>query len=247
MRREGLRGPEPVAALAADPGGVAEHYPGRHAAEELEDVAEPLADALGVLAGEQLRDGGVGARGPALPGAGPGLAGGPAEVEEAPGGGGDLGAHALDEPAHGPVGRLAAALVAEPLVDALGAVPLLVPAPGVLLEPPPHHGLVGVDAALPPGLGAGRGRGQVGLGQVLADRGLGAPGGPGDLGHAVAPPPHLPHLLDFVHLYGHPFWPFSSGSGPGDARPLLGAGRPTPRQEKISCPNSQKKVDHTQA
>ena len=53
---EERRGPHLGADPAADLGGVVEHGPQRHAPEELEDVAEPLADALRGLAPEDLRE-----------------------------------------------------------------------------------------------------------------------------------------------------------------------------------------------
>lgn len=65
MRREAAEQPggdDLRTDLPADLGGVVEHGPQRHAPEELEDVAEPLADALGGLAPEHLREADVGVR-----------------------------------------------------------------------------------------------------------------------------------------------------------------------------------------
>ena len=59
---EELRGPDLGSDPAADLGGVVEDGPQRHAPEELEDVAQPLADALGRLAPEDLREPDVGVR-----------------------------------------------------------------------------------------------------------------------------------------------------------------------------------------
>ena len=53
--REHLGGPYGRAGLPADAGGVVEHYARWDAAAVLEYVAQALADALGVLAGEHLR------------------------------------------------------------------------------------------------------------------------------------------------------------------------------------------------
>ena len=59
---EELRLGDLAADLAAGPRGVVEHDPVRHAAHVLEHVLEPLADALGGLAGEQLAEPHVGER-----------------------------------------------------------------------------------------------------------------------------------------------------------------------------------------
>ena len=65
MRREApeeLREPDLAPDAPADLGGVVEDGPPRHAAGELEHVAEPLADALGRLAPEHLGGPHVGVR-----------------------------------------------------------------------------------------------------------------------------------------------------------------------------------------
>jgi hypothetical protein len=167
---EGLRRPDLAPDAPADLGGVVEDRPPRHAARELEDVAEPLADALGRLAPEDLGEPHVGVRegdGQALaPGedathpevrlaeAGLHLAGQPAQGQEALGVpavalAGHLLAPAPDVALHGGVGPLVAELVAEPHVHPHGRVALLAPVPAVVVEPGVYRRLVGREQPAP--------------------------------------------------------------------------------------------------
>lgn len=159
MRREAaeqLGGDDLRTDLPADLGGVVEHGPQRHAPEELKDVAEPLADALGGLAPEHLREADVGVRErhreevPALHDAAHAEAGLP-EVDLALPGqpveqqkplrlarvrlGGQLLAPPLHVPLHSGAGALEAALGDQAVVDLLCGVALLEPAAPVLQEP----------------------------------------------------------------------------------------------------------------
>lgn len=61
-RLERLRYPDPAAHAAPDARGVVEHDARGRASDELEHVAQALADAFGVLAAEQLREPHVGER-----------------------------------------------------------------------------------------------------------------------------------------------------------------------------------------
>ena len=164
-RREQLRGPDLVADPAAHTGGVVEHDAGRHAADVAEHGHEPLAHALGCLAGEDLREADVGEREVAdqvvhalldahdpevgLAEVDLHLAGAPFEVQV-------LVALVLvgllvrlDVALHGAVRPVEPALAHEALVDPLGGVPLLVPVPAVLLQPRVDRRLVGVELRRP--------------------------------------------------------------------------------------------------
>lgn len=153
---EQLGGDDLRADPPADLGGVVEHGSQRHPSQELEHVPEPLADALGGLAPEHLRQPDVGVRerhheevaaprdaaraGVRLPEVDLALAGQPVEQQEPPlPAGVELGRQLLPPPPHVPLhggaGALEAPLLDEPVVDPPGRVALLVPAAPVLQEP----------------------------------------------------------------------------------------------------------------
>ena len=141
--REHLGGPYGRAGLPADAGGVVEHYARWDAAAVLEYVAQALADALGVLAGEHLRQADVRVREgddevqhPPSHAAdveigfaevGLGLAGGPYQIEKRLLGFPALCLEAGDVVADGGLACPAAALVPEAGVYARGSVALLAP------------------------------------------------------------------------------------------------------------------------
>ena len=139
-----------------DLGGVVEDGAQGHAAQELEHVSQPLADALGRLVPEHLSKPDVGVRErdheevaardhPSHAEVGLAevhlaLAGRPVEQQEPLRLPGielscDLGAPAPHVPAHRRVRTREALLLDEPVVDPLGCVPLLVPAAPVLGKP----------------------------------------------------------------------------------------------------------------
>lgn len=147
---EHVGGVERVGGLAADAGGVVEHEAQRHAPEILEHVLQALADAFGVLTGEQLRQSHVRIRErddhEILPPAHAhdvkvglaeinlGLAGMPRQREEL---GFLLAALALDLRHVMPDGRfarLASVLVTQPLVNLPAGVALLASIARVLFE-----------------------------------------------------------------------------------------------------------------
>ena len=189
VRREAAeepRGPRLPADASADLGGVVEDRPPRHAANELEHVAEPLADALGRLAPEDLGEAHVGVRegdGQALaPGGHPAdpevrlaevdldLAGQPSQRQEPLGVpavalAGHLLPAAPGVALHGGVAARVALLVAEPHVDPRGRVAPLAPAPAVVAGPGVDRLLVGREQ---PALGLVPPRGSGDRSSILA-------------------------------------------------------------------------------
>ena len=223
VRREAaeeLRGPHLPADASADLGGVVEDRPPRHAADELEDVAEPLADALGRLAPEDLGEAHVGVRegdGQVLaPGGHPAdpevrlaevdldLAGQPSQRQEPLGVpavalAGHLLPTALDVALHGGVAARVALLVAKPRVDPRRRVALLAPVPAVVVEPGVDRLLVGREQLalrLAPPRGLGR---QVLHPGVLPGRRLRHADRPRDRGDWLAAPGPLAYILHLVH------------------------------------------------
>ena len=205
----------------ADLGCVVEDGAHRHAAEELEHVPEPLADALGGLAPEDLGEPDVGVRERdreevaagddaahaevRLPEVDLALAREPVEQEEplrlaGVELGGELLAPALDVPLDGRVGALEAFLPDEAVVDPLRGVALLEPAAPVLQQPRVDQLREGLEQRRL-GRPADRRRplGEVRLPQVLPHRGLGDPGVPGDRGDGRPVPPELSDIVDLVH------------------------------------------------
>ena len=204
-----------------DLGGVVEHGAQRHPSQELEHVAQPLADALGGLAPEDLGEPDVGVRERDHEEVPPrdhaahaevrlaevhlALAGQPVEQEEPLRlAGVELGrellAPALDVPLDGRVGAPEALLPDEAVVDPLGGVALLEPAAPVLQEPRVDQPGEGLEQRRP-GRPADR-RGplrEVRLLQVLPHRRLGDPGVPGDRGDRRPVPAQPSDIVDLVH------------------------------------------------
>lgn len=163
-RLERLGGANLVADLAPDARGVVEHDLDGHSAEVLEYVAQGLADALGVLAGEHLDQAHVGEGERENEEVEPGanavqveigfpevrlrLAGRPGQVEMAIGPPGALELRALHvalDRAEGDVGR---AFADEPVVNALRRVAPLMEVARVVVQPLVDDGLVGVDLGM---------------------------------------------------------------------------------------------------
>ena len=213
-RREHLRRPHGVADPAADARGVVEHDALGHAGHVLEDVAQRLAHALGVLAGEDLRHPHVGVReghdeeahAPAdaahveigLAEVGLRIAWRPVEVEVL------LALRAPLEPeaphvvAHRRLADVGPGLVAQAHPDAVGGVALLAPVALVLVEPALYERAVAVERAGP----APRGRGplrQVLRRQVLVDGVARHLELPGYLGDGIAVHPQLEYRIGFGH------------------------------------------------
>ena len=221
-RSEQLRRPEPVRHLPADAGRVVEHDACRHAADELEGVLEALADALGVLPPEHLREPDVGERerDDKVEQAGPhavqvevglaevclGLAGGPHERQERRGRRHALLADPCDVMADGRFRRLATVLVAQALVDPLRRVPLLAPAARVLLEVALDDRAVLVHDRLRRLLHRHREREVVSL-QVLVDRVARDAHLAADPGDRLALLLELSYSLDLGHADRHPLRP----------------------------------------
>ena len=203
-----------------DLGGVVEDRPPGHAADELEDVAEPLADALGRLAPEDLGEPDVGVREGDRQVLAPGdhaadpevrlaevdldLAGQPSQRQEPLGVpavalAGHLLAAALDVALHGGAAARIALLIAKPHVDPRRRVALLAPVPAVVVEPGVDRLLVRrEDLAL--GLAPPRGLGrQVLHPDVLPDRRLRRADRPRNRGDRLAAPCPLAYILYLVH------------------------------------------------
>lgn len=216
---EELRLGDLAADLAAGPRGVVEHDPVRHAAHVLEHVLEPLADALGGLAGEQLAEPHVGEReaqreevhAHALAAVDdvdvaevrPRLARRPHELDARLLRRPHLGLALADVLLHGPVPARIGCLVEQPLVDPLGAVALLAPDASVVLEDRVDEGLVRVEDRPAPGL-HGHLRREVVRRQVLADRRQRDPCPPLYLRVRVPLAAHVAYTLDRWHV-DHPF------------------------------------------
>ena len=224
MRREaseGPRGPGLAPDAPAHLGGVVEDRPPRHAAGELEDVAGPLADALGGLAPKGLGEPNVGVRegdgqvlAPGDHAADPGvrlaevdldLAWQPAQRQEALGVPaiaipGHLLAPAPDVALHGGVGAAVAEPVPEPRVRPHGRVAPPAPVPAVVVEPGVDRPLVGGERLalrLPPPRGLGR---EVIHPGVLPRRRLRHADCPGDRCDWLATPCPSAYILYLVHV-----------------------------------------------
>ena len=217
---EELRCPHLPADAPADLGGVVEDRPPGRAADELEDVAEPLADALGRLAPEDPGEPDVGVRegdrqvlAPGDHAAGPevrlaevdlDLAGQPSRRQESLGVpavalAGRLLAAAPDVALHGGVAARVALLVAKTHVDPRRRVALLAPVPAVVVEPGVDRLLVwreGLALVLAAPRGLGR---QVLHPGVLPDRRLRRADRPRNRGDRLAAPCPLAYILYLVH------------------------------------------------
>ena len=204
----------------ADLRGIVEHRPGRHASHELEHVPEPLADALGGLSPEHLRepDAGVGegdgqvlsprddAPHPEVRLAEVDLAfaGKPAELQIALRVAtaallGHLLAPLLHIALHGGIGASVAVLLPQPVIHLRGGVVLLAPAAHVAIEPGVYLPGIGREQ-----LALGRPllrhlRRQVLHPQILPDGRLRYPGLPRDRGDALASPVPSSYTLNLVH------------------------------------------------
>lgn len=217
---EELRCPRLPADAPADLGGVVEDRPPGHAADELEGVAGPLADALGRLAPEDLGEPDVGVRGGDRRVLAPGghaadpevrlaevdldLTGQPSQCQEPLGVpavalAGHLLAAAPDVAPHGGVAARVAPLVARPHVDPRRRVALLAPVSAVVVEPGVDRPLVWrEDLAL--GLAPPRGLGrQVPHPGTLPDRRLRRADRPRNRRDWLAAPCPLAHILYLVH------------------------------------------------
>ena len=216
---EELRLGDLAADLAAGPRGVVEHDPVRHAAHVLEHVLEPLADALGGLAGEQPAEAHVGegeaqreeVHAHALAAVDDvdvaevrlRLARRPYELDERRLRRLHLGLALADVLLHDPVPARVRRLVEQPLVDSLGAMALLAPDVQVALEDRVDEGLVRVEYGAAPRL-RGHLRREVVHGQVLADRRLRDPRPPLYLRVREPLAAHVAYTLDRRHV-DHPF------------------------------------------
>lgn len=212
--REHLGGADGVADAAAHAGSVVEQDAPGHARHVLEYVAQRLAHALGVLAGEHLGDAHVRigerhdeeahARAHAadvevgLAEVRLRVARLPFEVEVLLAARAALELDAPDVVAHGRLGDVGAGLVAQAGPDAAGGVALLAPVALVLVEPTLDERPVAVEhAAL--GARGGRPLREVVHREVLVD---GVPGNlelPGYLGDRVALHPELAYRICLGH------------------------------------------------
>ena len=213
-RGEGLGGPDLVADPAADAGGVVEDDPGGDAAHVFEDLLERLAHALGVLGGEDLGEPHVGEREgeheeahPApcaddgevgLPEVGLRLAGAPHQVEVGFGDASPLGLEVVDVMPDGGLAAGDAVLVAKALPDAARGVPLLAPAPLVLVEVPLDDRPVRVEHLLP-GLLHRHLRRKVGGGQLRVHGVARDADFPRDLGDGLAAFAQLAYRIGLRH------------------------------------------------
>ncbi len=227
-RLEAVVGPHPREQLglghlrpapAPGSGRVVEDDPRGHAADVLEDVAQPLADALAGLAGEQLAEGHV-REGEAQheqvhPDGRPGdldvdvaeiglrLAGAPDELHVLGAAGRDLGPAPAHVVLHSPVAALVGRLLHEPLVYPPRAVALLAPDARVVVEDRVDEGLVGVEDRWPRLRLRHQWR-EVVHREVFPDGGLRDARPPLDLGVGEPPARHLPYTFHYGHA-DHPF------------------------------------------